>query len=200
MHSPLGNPDTERPNCGGPTQHKGCEDQGASGAANRDDGPEKKLCGQPPDNKPCHRDQKDYTRDVAREESEKVKEQENKSEFGKSETMYQLKSPPKLNFLVTARVPVDRGFFNVLFPAHTIDAPNSNLPLPTFQSEAPFFYGLGKFELYNLTETGGDILEPGKYDDYPKTLMTQDWRTLLVPVDDGEVKGVHRFAEQNTAH
>ncbi|MBI4860291.1 MAG: hypothetical protein HY815_08515 [Candidatus Riflebacteria bacterium] len=193
MHGPLGNPDTDAPSCGG-DNHPGCERNGGdySGAASS------QGCAQGSDEKPCHRDWKDYSRDYARDQAEQLKKSVNDEEFGSgSEYVYMLAQRPVLEFVVGGKIPANQGFFHRLFPAHTMD--QSDDAEGALDSKLSF-YALSKFELYNLTESDGKILGRQSYGQYPKSLMTQDWRTLMTPIFPDETAGERSIIQKQMLH
>lgn len=218
MHGPLGNADTDMPDCGAPQdQHPGCDTDHGQGP---NPCPTDRLrqptlycqLGQ------CNEDQDTYTRDQALQDMDSALPQKNSDQFsGGQEQVVLLSQNPKLEWIVAGRVNPNlpfrsdgslRRFFAVSFPANTL-SPNvveagprvSNPTRDNFGRER--YNALSKFRLYNLTEGEGEILEPNEFDLYPDSMLTQDWNVLLAPIDwalDGAGGGLTRYAVDAMRH
>lgn len=191
MHGPLGNPDKNNPDCGG-ENHKTCEKDGG-------DYQQTAVLWKPArkNEKPCHRDQPDYSRDHFRTEAERVLKQNNDSEFQQAqESMYVLVANPKLEHLVSGKIEADQGYFNRLFKSRTVDMPDTG---PRDPSKS-FLHALSKFELYNLSESKGVIFTRGQYRQYAKAMLTQDWNVVMVPIIPKELEQERQIIKGGIRH
>lgn len=223
MHGPLGNADTDMADCGAPQdQHPGCDTDHGQGPqpcpTQRLQNPTQ-YCqlGQ------CNEDQDTYTRDQALQDMDSELPNSNSSEFGGGqEQPVLLAQNPKLEWIVSGRIDPNfmvrvrngalerwRRFFALTFPANTL-RPNAvenneaTRPLQgDFDAQRERYNALSKFRLYNLTEGEGTILEPNDFDNYPDAMLTQDWNSLLVPIQwslDVGVSGLTDYGTKAMSH